>query len=58
MTVCFMKNLKKGHILSKDDVRCIRPGYGIKPKYINDIIGKKLKNDVSKHKAVSFKDFE
>lgn len=54
----FMKNLKKGHILSKDDVRCIRPGYGIKPKYINDIIGKKLKNDVSKHKAVSFKDFE
>ena len=54
----FTKNLKKGHILSKDDVRCIRPGYGIKPKYINDIIGKKLKNDVSKHKAVSFKDFE
>ena len=53
----FMKDLKAGHIVRKNDVKCIRPGYGIKPKYLNDILGKKLKTDVSKYKAVSFDDF-
>lgn len=53
----FMKDLKEGHVLTKDDIRCIRPGYGIKPKYIKDIIGKVIKSDIKKHKAVSFDDF-
>lgn len=53
----FMKDLKAGHLLQRDDVKCIRPGYGIKPKYIKDILGKKLKNDIPKFKAVSFDDF-
>lgn len=54
----FMKDLKAGYKVQKGDVKCIRPGYGIKPKYLKDILGKELKTDVHKHKAVSFDDFE
>jgi pseudaminic acid synthase len=42
----FVKNLKEGHIITPDDVRRIRPGYGIAPKYFNDIVGKQIKNSV------------
>lgn len=42
----FVKNLKAGHIITTDDVRRIRPGYGLSPKYFNEIIGMKLAGDV------------
>lgn len=42
----FVKNLKEGHKISSSDVRRIRPGYGISPKYFNDIVGKRIKNSV------------
>jgi pseudaminic acid synthase len=34
------KDIRKGETFSSDNVRCVRPGYGIKPKYMKDIIGK------------------
>jgi len=40
------KDVKKGEILTKDNVRSIRPGYGLETKYINDILGKKARMDV------------
>ena len=42
----FVKNLKKGSLIKADDIRRIRPGYGIKPKFENEIFGKKLIKDV------------
>ena len=29
----FVKNLKKGSELKKDDIKRIRPGFGLSPKY-------------------------
>ncbi len=43
----FVNNLKKGSIVCPNDIRRIRPGFGIKPKYESEIIGKRLKVDVS-----------
>lgn len=40
------KDVKKGEIFTKDNVRSIRPGYGLETKYINDILGKKARMDV------------
>tara|TARA_A100001388_G_scaffold276701_1_gene265214 strand:- start:8735 stop:9784 length:1050 start_codon:yes stop_codon:yes gene_type:complete len=42
----FVKDLKKGSLINADDIRRIRPGYGIKPKFENAILGKKLIKDV------------
>lgn len=35
-----VKGIRKGEVFSKDNVRSIRPGYGLAPKYIEQIIGK------------------
>jgi hypothetical protein len=41
------KDLKKGDVLSEENVRVIRPGYGEKPKYIDDILGMQVTSDVA-----------
>lgn len=43
-----VKDIKAGDILTADNVRSIRPGYGLKPKYIDSIFGKKARKDISK----------
>jgi pseudaminic acid synthase len=40
------KDLEAGAILSEDNVRSIRPGYGVSPKYCDLMLGKKLKYSV------------
>ena len=35
------KNIKKGEKFSKDNIKIIRPGHGLEPKYYNKIINKK-----------------
>ena len=42
------KNIKKGEKFSKDNVRVIRPGYGLAPKYYNKILNKKSSTNISK----------
>ncbi|OCL83439.1 MULTISPECIES: pseudaminic acid synthase [Arcobacteraceae] len=39
------KDIKKGEIFNTDNIRSVRPGYGLHPKYLNDIIGKVSKKD-------------
>lgn len=52
----FVKDLPQGHIILEDDVRRIRPGYGLDPKYYNQIIGKKLSRNIECGDAVSWTD--
>ena len=49
----FNKDLPAGHIIGVDDIRCIRPGMGLAPKYIDAVFGKKLKTTVSRGAPVS-----
>ena len=42
------KNIKKGEKFSKDNIRVIRPGYGLMPKYYNKILNKKSSIDILK----------
>tara|TARA_B100001057_G_scaffold242625_1_gene242952 strand:- start:10646 stop:11662 length:1017 start_codon:yes stop_codon:yes gene_type:complete len=51
------KNIKKGEKFSKDNIRVIRPGYGLEPKYFKKILNKKspiniLKNEPLKYTAL------
>jgi pseudaminic acid synthase len=43
----FVKALKAGEIITNDAVRSVRPGFGLEPKYIDEVIGKRLNCDVS-----------
>jgi pseudaminic acid synthase len=33
-------DIKKGEVFTKDNIRSVRPGYGMHPKYLKDILGK------------------
>ena len=54
----FVKDLAKGHILKGDEIKRIRPGYGLHPKFFKNLIGKTLKKDVEFAEAVSWDCFE
>ena len=47
-SIYFVKDLKKGEIIKKDDIKRIRPGYGLKPKYFNSLIGKVVTKNVER----------
>ena len=42
----FVKDLKAGDVITEDAVRSVRPGFGLPPKYIAKVIGKKVKLDI------------
>jgi len=43
-----VKDIKKGEVFTEDNVRSIRPGYGLEPKYLKDILGKRAKKNIKK----------
>jgi len=43
-----VKNIQAGDVITAEHVRSIRPGYGLHPKYLSSIIGKKMKVDVER----------
>ncbi|MDB9934911.1 pseudaminic acid synthase [Gammaproteobacteria bacterium] len=53
-SIYFMQDKKVGQIIEEKDVRVIRPGYGLKPKYLEEVIGKKISQDVGKFTPVSW----
>jgi pseudaminic acid synthase len=38
----FVKDLKRGDLITPQDVRSVRPGYGLAPKHFDTVIGKKV----------------
>jgi N-acetylneuraminate synthase len=44
----FVKDLTKGSLITSSDVRSIRPGFGLAPKYLDSILGKKVSCDVTR----------
>jgi pseudaminic acid synthase len=49
-----VKDMNKGEIITKDNVRSIRPGYGLPVKYFDDILGMKVTQDVLRGTRLSF----
>lgn len=43
-----VEDVKAGDILTTENVRSIRPGFGLHPKYYHDILGKKVREDLEK----------
>jgi len=51
-------NINKGDIITKDNVRSLRPGLGLHPKYYFEILGKKAKANIEKGTPLSLDFFE
>lgn len=49
----FVKDMKAGDVITADCVRSVRPGFGLAPKHLNVLIGKRVINDVSMRVAVN-----
>ena len=48
-----VKNVRKGEIISLNNIRAIRPGFGMHPRYLNKVLGKKFNNDAVKGTRLS-----
>jgi len=49
----FVKRYKAGDIVTADGVRSVRPGFGISPKYLGEIIGGRVTRDVEVNTPVT-----
>ena len=53
-SIYFMSNLKKGDAISANDIKVIRPGFGLAPKHFDSLVGRTVCCDVERGDPVSF----
>ncbi|MDO9313076.1 MAG: pseudaminic acid synthase [Burkholderiaceae bacterium] len=49
----FVKDLKAGDVITANAVRSVRPGFGLPPKYLQQILGQKAILDITSNTAVT-----
>jgi len=48
------QDLAAGDLLTRDNVRCVRPGYGLPTKHLEQILGRKVKKAVKRGTALTW----
>ncbi len=51
-----VEDMKEGDIINEQNVKSIRPGYGLHPKFYSQVLGKQIKADLEKGTRLSFDD--
>jgi len=41
-----VKDMSAGEVFSAENVHCIRPGYGLHPRHLQDVLGRKARQDI------------
>lgn len=49
-----VEDMQAGEVLTAKNLRAIRPGYGLPPKYLSALIGRRLNSDVKKGTAMAW----
>jgi pseudaminic acid synthase len=57
-SIFIVQDVKAGDILTSENVKSIRPGYGLHPKFLKAVIGKKFKADLEKGTPLSMEVIE
>ena len=52
------KDVQKGDVISEDNVKSVRPSYGLHPKYLPEIMGKKFNKKISSGTRMDLKFIE
>ncbi len=53
-SIYIVKDTRAGEILSEENIRIIRPGLGLAPKYFEHVIGKKVNSDLKRGDALGW----
>ena len=53
-SIFVIDNIKKGELFSERNVKIIRPGYGMEPKKISEILGKRALMDIKKGTPLNY----
>jgi len=53
-----VEDVKEGEILTEKNIRSIRPGFGLHPKYYHEILGKKVNKSLEKGDRISLNDIQ
>lgn len=51
-----VEDIAAGEQITSQNIRSIRPAYGLKPKYYNEVLGKTVKRDLKRGTPLSFED--
>jgi sialic acid synthase SpsE len=57
-SVYFIRDLPAGSVVSSEDIRRIRPGMGLAPKHLDDLLGRRLKVAVQRGTPTSWDVFD
>ncbi|MBM5570880.1 MULTISPECIES: pseudaminic acid synthase [Deefgea] len=51
------KNIAKGELFTAENIRAIRPGFGLPPKFIDQIIGRQARDEIARGTPIRFEHF-
>jgi len=54
-SIYIVDDMKAGDVFTKDNLRCIRPGFGLPPKHYDVLLGLKVNRNVKKNTPMSWK---
>jgi pseudaminic acid synthase len=54
----FVEDMSPGEVITAEVIRSVRPGFGLPPKYRDEIIGRKVVTSIKKNTPVSFEVLE
>lgn len=56
-SIMFSQDLKTGDKITEENIRCIRPGFGLAPKFFDILLGKTVSRDIKRGAPVTWNDF-
>jgi N-acetylneuraminate synthase len=54
----FIRDMSAGEVIGPQDIKSIRPGFGLPPKYYNAIVGRRLRVSVVRGQATALEQLE
>ena len=49
-----VQDVKAGEVFTADNIRSIRPGYGLAPKYLKEVLGRRALRNVPKGEPLAW----